>query len=88
MSVEAQNMFNLDVIKPKNQFALHLAYYTYCYQYENTNTTDAPLTIFSPKGDKGDIGDKGNGIESSVDNGDGTITFVFEDGTTYTTNDL
>ena len=41
-----------------------------------------------PKGDKGDIGDRGNGIESSVDNGDGTITFVFEDGTTYTTNDL
>ena len=54
VSVETQNMFNLDVIKPKNQFALHLAYYTYCYQYENTNTTDAPLTIFSPKGDKGE----------------------------------
>jgi len=52
VSIEAQNMFNINLVKPKNQFALHLAYYSFCYQYENTNTTDAPLTIFIGKPDK------------------------------------
>ena len=52
VSIEAQNMFNINLVKPKNQFALHLAYYSFCYQYENTNTTDAPLTIFIGKADK------------------------------------
>lgn len=52
VSIEAQNMFNIDLVKPKNRFALHLAYYSFCYQYENTNTTDAPLTIFIGKADK------------------------------------
>ena len=52
VSIEAQNMFNVNLVKPKNKFALHLAYYSFCYQYENTNTTDAPLTIFIGKADK------------------------------------
>jgi len=50
VAIETQNYFNLDVIKPKNNFKLHLALYPFCYHYENTKTTDAPLFILM--GDK------------------------------------
>ncbi len=44
-----------------------------------------------PKGDKGETGTtgaSGNGIASSANNGDGTFTLTFDDGTTFTTYDL
>jgi len=46
VTIEVQNNFNIDLIKPKNKFALHLALYPYCFSYENSKTTDAPLFIF------------------------------------------
>ena len=52
VAIEAQNMFNIDLIKPKNEFALNIAYYSYCYHYENSKTTNAPLRIFIGKADK------------------------------------
>ena len=50
VAIEAQNNFNIDLIKPKNKFALHLALYPYCFSYENSKTTNAPLFILM--GDK------------------------------------
>ena len=50
VTIEVQNNFNIDLIKPKNKFALHLALYPYCFSYENSKTTDAPLFILM--GDK------------------------------------
>jgi len=50
VAIEVQNNFNIDLIKPKNKFALHLALYPYCFSYENSKTTDAPLFILM--GDK------------------------------------
>lgn len=47
-----------------------------------------------PKGPTGDIGpqgipgEDGNGILSTIDNGDGTFTFNYKDGTSFTTSDL
>ena len=49
-------------------------------EYVNTNV-DARGT----KGDKGDIGKTGNGIENTVLNSDYTLTITFTDGTSYTT---
>ncbi|MDP4826066.1 MAG: hypothetical protein NWR73_00150 [Flavobacteriales bacterium] len=39
-------------------------------------------------GPQGPAGMDGNGIVSTSDNGDGTITFTFDDGSTFTTTDL
>jgi len=39
-------------------------------------------------GAQGPAGLDGNGIASTVDNGDGTFTFTYDDGTTFTTSDL
>ena len=39
-------------------------------------------------GTNGTNGLDGNGIASTVDNGDGTFTFTYDDGTTFTTSDL
>ena len=41
-----------------------------------------------PQGDQGAQGDDGNGITSAQDNGDGTFTLNFDDGTSFTTQDL
>ena len=49
VAIESQHKFNLDLLKPKNNFMLHFAVYPFCNHYEGTNmdTTDAPLFIFS-----------------------------------------
>ena len=39
-------------------------------------------------GTNGTDGVDGNGIASTTDNGDGTFTFTYDDGTTFTTSDL
>uniref|UniRef100_UPI00262ED00E hypothetical protein n=1 Tax=uncultured Maribacter sp. TaxID=431308 RepID=UPI00262ED00E len=39
-------------------------------------------------GTNGTDGDDGNGIASTADNGDGTFTLTYDDGTTFTTSDL
>jgi hypothetical protein len=39
-------------------------------------------------GPQGPAGAGGNGIASTTDNGDGTFTFTYDDGTTFTTSDL
>lgn len=44
-----------------------------------------PYAFYSGSGDPGPAG---NGIESVVDNGDGTLTFNFTDGSNYTTPNL
>jgi hypothetical protein len=41
-----------------------------------------------PQGDTGATGATGNGIASSSNNGDGTFTLTYDDGTTFTTDDL
>ncbi|MFC2009330.1 carbohydrate-binding protein [Chloroflexota bacterium] len=42
----------------------------------------------STEGTEGAQGDPGVGIESTVDNGDGTFTFNYTDGTSFTTSNL
>ena len=76
----------------KNQSATNVTHYPkvvdgYWYvwdasknEYVNTNV-DARGT----KGDKGDIGKTGNGIENTALNSDYTLTITFTDGTSYTT---
>ena len=39
-------------------------------------------------GPQGPQGNDGNGIASTTDNGDGTFTFTYDDGSTFTTSDL
>lgn len=41
-----------------------------------------------PSGSAGAPGDNGNGISNVINNGNGTLTFVFTDSTTYTTPNL
>ena len=41
-----------------------------------------------PQGIAGNDGADGNGIVSATNNGDGTFTILFDDGTTFTTDDL
>jgi len=41
-----------------------------------------------PSGSAGSSGEDGNGITSVINNGDGTLTFVFTNNTTFTTPDL
>ena len=44
-----------------------------------------PYALYSASGDPGP---QGNGIETVIDNGDGTLTFQFTDGSSYTTPNL
>jgi len=53
VTVESQNMFNIKALGTKNRFAFHLAYYPYCYHYDDTDTTSGALVIM--KGDKDTI---------------------------------
>ena len=45
VAIETQNKFFLDRVKTKNTFVFHYALYPYCFQYEDTQTSDAPLMI-------------------------------------------
>ena len=47
--------------------------------------SDGVLTIGIPKGDTGETGATGNGIDSAVLNANYTLTLTFTDGTSYTT---
>ncbi|HKK62146.1 MAG TPA: hypothetical protein VJ951_06285, partial [Bacteroidales bacterium] len=47
-----------------------------------------PYAFYSASGEPGPEGPAGNGIETVEDNGDGTLTFHFTDGSTYTTPNL
>jgi hypothetical protein len=47
-----------------------------------------PQGIQGPAGTNGTNGLDGNGIASTTDNGDGTFTFTYDDGSTFTTSDL
>ena len=76
---------------------------TFTYIDGSTYTT-SPLTgLTGPQGPQGEPGPQGpagadgangtngldgNGIASTVDNGDGTFTFTYDDGSTFTTSDL
>lgn len=42
----------------------------------------------SESGTPGPAGEDGVGIDTTLDNGDGTFTFVYDDGSTFTTSDL
>jgi hypothetical protein len=53
VSVESQNMFNIKALNTKNRFALHIAYYPYCYHYDDVGTTDGAMVIM--KGDQDTI---------------------------------
>jgi hypothetical protein len=71
--------------------------FTFTYDDGSTFTTSdltGPQGIQGIQGPAGPIGATGpqgatgNGIASTVDNGDGTFTFTYDDGTTFTTSDL
>ncbi len=53
-----------------------------------------PVGLTGPAGPQGEPGPQGpagangNGIASTTDNGDGTFTFTYDDGSTFTTSDL
>ena len=49
----------------------------------HAKTSDSPIP-----GPQGPPGSDGNGIASTTDNGDGTFTFTYDDGSTFTTSDL
>ncbi len=55
------------------------------------NSTPGPQGDQGPQGEPGQDGlngADGNGISSTVDNGDGTFTFNYDDGSVFTTSDL
>jgi hypothetical protein len=52
------------------------------------NGTTGPVGATGPTGATGAVGATGNGIASTTDNGDGTFTITYTDGTTFTTSDL
>jgi uncharacterized protein (TIGR02145 family) len=55
------------------------------------NSTPGPQGEQGPQGAPGQDGlngTNGNGIASTVDNGDGTFTFIYDDGSVFTTSDL
>lgn len=52
--------------------------------YAKTSGSSIP----GPEGPAGQDGEDGNGIESTVDNGDGTFTLNYTDGSSFTTIDL
>jgi hypothetical protein len=71
--------------------------FTFTYDDGSTFTTSdltgpqgaqGPQGIQGPAGTNGTNGLDGNGIASTTDNGDGTFTFTYDDGTTFTTSDL
>jgi len=47
-----------------------------------------PYALFAEAGNQGAPGADGNGVSSVVDNGDGTLTFNFTDGSSYKTPNL
>jgi len=47
-----------------------------------------PYALYAASGNQGIPGVDGNGISGVVDNGDGTLTFSFTDGSSYTTPNL
>jgi hypothetical protein len=47
-----------------------------------------PQGLPGPVGPPGPVGADGNGIASTVDNGDGTFTITYDDGSTFTTPDF
>jgi len=72
-----------------------------CADFKNFSSqqfTAVPFALFAAnagnagpqgiQGEKGDIGTAGNGIASTLENNNGTLTFIFDDGKTFTTSDL
>ena len=53
--------------------------------YAENSGTPGPQGATGPQGS---AGADGNGIASTTDNGDGTFTFTYDDGSTFTTSDL
>ena len=47
-----------------------------------------PYALYAATSGSGGPGQDGNGIASTLDNGNGTITFTYTDGTTFTTSNL
>ena len=50
--VNTHQKFFIDIIKPKNKFMAHIAYYPLCYLYKNIETSKAPLYIFIGEKDR------------------------------------
>jgi len=50
--VNTHQKFFIDIIKPKNKFIAHIAYYPLCYLYKKIETTKAPLYIFIGEKDR------------------------------------
>ena len=56
--------------------------------YSPASDVPGPQGPQGPQGVAGTNGVDGNGIASTVDNGDGTFTFTYDDSTTFTTSNL
>ena len=50
--VNTHQKFFIDIIKPKNKFMAHIAYYPLCYLYKYIETSKAPLYIFIGEKDR------------------------------------
>jgi len=50
--INTHQKFFIDIIKPKNRFIAHIAYYPLCYLYKDIETADAPLYIFIGEKDR------------------------------------
>ena len=76
----------------KNQSATNVTHYPkvvdgywYVWDASNAEYVNTNVDARGIKGDKGDIGETGVGIESTVFNSDYTLTITFTDDTSYTT---
>ena len=76
----------------KNQSATNVTHYPkvvdgywYVWDASNNEYVNTNVDARGVKGNKGDIGKTGNGIENTALNSDYTLTITFTDGTSYTT---
>jgi len=50
--INTHQKFFIDIIKPKNRFMAHIAYYPLCYLHKNIKTAKSPLYIFIGEKDR------------------------------------
>ena len=81
--VNTHQKFFIDIIKPKNKFMAHIAYYPLCYLYKNIETAKAPLYIFIGKEDRLTPYEYCEDYSQKVKEGGGTVVLKVFPGATH-----
>ena len=83
-------MVSLEVVRAGSNFSSSVAQAMIKLIDNNSSRVGYGNTLYytSEIGPTGNDGADGNGIVSATNNGDGTFTLTFDDGTTFTTDDL